>query len=154
MADPISERYKRAAQLRLLSMMPPSYTPMPGEGVNQIVQALLSGRGGMADPRAVSDADYAAPTMAPPPGLLAAPTVTAPPVTVTATRPPMQAPAAPEQPMDTYADMAGFGVSPRLPDAPDYRHLNPTPSLAEVYRRELAGNPNGFTPGRFFGLLG
>lgn len=37
---------------------------------------------------------------------------------------------------------------------PQYSHLNPTPSLDEVFRREYAANPNGFTPGRFFGLFG
>ena len=106
-----------------------------------------------ATPPMVSDADMALPTMAPA-GPLAPPAAVMPTVTVAASRPPLAAPVAPEQPMDTYADMAGYGGSPRLPDAPDYRHLNPTPSLAEVYRREYAANPNGFTPGRFFGLLG
>lgn len=45
------------------------------------------------------------------------------------------------------ADMAGYGGSPRIPGiAPPqpYSHLNPTPSLEEVFRREYAANPMAF----------
>ena len=91
-------------------------------------------------PRMVSEADVAQPTMAPP-GLL---TVQAPPVTVQANRP---APAAPPQAAapapENYADMVGYGGSPAVAQ-PDYRYLNPTPSLEEVFRREYAANPGAF----------
>lgn len=63
----------------------------------------------------------------------------APPVTVQA--PPMD----PRTMGD--ADMAGYGGSPRIPGiaAPQpYSHLNPTPSLEEIFRREYAANPMAF----------
>lgn len=56
------------------------------------------------------------------------------------------------------ADLGGYGGNPGqgrpIPAPPQYSHLNPTPGLEEVFRREYAANPNGFTPGRFFGLFG
>lgn len=92
------------------------------------------------------------------PGLLA------PAVTVAASRPPVAAAPAPmsaadmayvpkpaNQTKDDYGPAwSGTTVAP----PPQYSYLNPTPSLDEVFRREYAANPNGFTPGRFFGLFG
>lgn len=173
MADPISERYKRAAALRLQQMLPSSYTPnYPDEyGVGQIMRALVGGvRPASVEPSPVirpqsppmaSDADMAQPTMAPPSGLLA-PTVQAAPVTVMANRP--AAPLAPQGndaayvPPQPRPSAAEYGPAWNTPAAPgQYDHLNPTPSLESVFRQAYAADPRGFDKGaigRLFGLLG
>lgn len=43
------------------------------------------------------------------------------------------------------ADMGGYGGSPRVFSQNElYGHLNPTPSLEEIFRREYAANPGQF----------
>lgn len=60
------------------------------------------------------------------------------------TMPPVQVEAS--APMaDTYADMGGYGGQPRMQSPQEmYGHLNPTPSLEEIFRREYAANPGAF----------
>ena len=84
------------------------------------------------------------------------PMPTMPPVTVTAPAPTGADAAYVPPPMDPRtmgdADMAGYGGSPRLPAVPppgQYSHLNPTPGLEEIFRREYAANPGAF--GKLFG---
>lgn len=109
-----------------------------------------------ATPPMYSDADYAQPTMAPA-GLFAPkPAVPQPrpaPVPTPVAAAPNPADAAYVPPMPAPVAVQDGQVVP-----PDYRYLNPTPSLEEVYRRELAANPNGFGRdnliGRLVGLLG
>lgn len=77
---------------------------------------------------------------APGPSPAPAPMPTMPPVEVSA-------PAMPDPRTMGDADMAGYGGSPRIPGiAPpqQYGHLNPTPSLEEIFRREYAANPAAF----------
>ena len=64
------------------------------------------------------------------------------------TMPPVQV-EAPAPMVDTYADMGGYGGSPGMTGRPipapqQYGHLNPTPSLEEIFRREYAANPGAF----------
>lgn len=74
------------------------------------------------------------------PAATPAPMPSMPPVTVEA---PAPAP-------DTYADLGGYGGQPRMQSPQEmYGHLNPTPSLEEVFRREYAANPAAF--GKLFG---
>ena len=51
------------------------------------------------------------------------------------------------------ADLGGYGGNmgqgAPMPAPQRYSHLNPTPSLEEVFRREYAANPNAF--GKLFG---
>jgi hypothetical protein len=46
------------------------------------------------------------------------------------------------------ADLAGYGGNPGMgapiPAPPQYSHLNPTPGLEEIFRREYAANPGAF----------
>lgn len=72
---------------------------------------------------------------------------------------PAPMPAAPPQgadaayvppPTDNYADMGGYGGVPRMQSPQEqYGHLNPTPGLEEIFRREYAANPGAF--GKLFG---
>lgn len=60
------------------------------------------------------------------------------------TMPPVQV-EAPAPMADTYADMGGYGGQPRQYSQNElYGHLNPTPSLEEIFRREYAANPGAF----------
>lgn len=60
------------------------------------------------------------------------------------TMPPVQV-EAPAPMADTYADMGGYGGMPRQYSQNElYGHLNPTPSLEEIFRREYAANPGAF----------
>lgn len=98
-----------------------------------------------------AEGDLAQPTMAPPRGLLAPPK---PAAVASAPAAPQGADAAyvPMPPRQTKDDYGPAWNTPAPP--PQYSHLNPTPSLDEIFRREYAANPNGFTPGRLFGLFG
>ena len=77
-----------------------------------------------------------------------APMPTMPPVTVSAPAPsPADAAYVPDPRTMGDADLGGYGGSPRIPGiAPPqpYSHLNPTPSLEEIFRREYAANPMAF----------
>jgi hypothetical protein len=46
------------------------------------------------------------------------------------------------------ADLGGYGGNPGMgapiPAPPQYTHLNPTPGLEEIFRREYAANPGAF----------
>jgi hypothetical protein len=46
------------------------------------------------------------------------------------------------------ADLGGYGGNPGMgapiPAPPQYSHLNPTPGLEEIFRREYAANPGAF----------
>lgn len=65
------------------------------------------------------------------------------------TMPPVEVAASPMPDPRTMgdADLGGYGGMPRMSSLPapqQYSHLNPTPSLEEVFRREYAANPMAF----------
>ena len=129
--------------------MPPA---MPPQGLPNPFTVPYTGlKNEMFPSQSEGDLAVAAPTQ----GLLApyfqpkpapAGPIAAPPVTVQADAP------APMPPRQSAAD---YGPAWNTPAAPgQYEYLNPTPSLESAFRQQYAANPNGFTPGRFFGLLG
>jgi hypothetical protein len=98
-----------------------------------------------ADAQQYDDAARARPMPMQPAPQAAAPMPQMPPVQV-------QAPAMDPRTMGD-ADLGGYGGNmgqgAPMPAPAQYGHLNPTPSLEEVFRREYAANPAAF--GKLFG---
>lgn len=194
MADDFNDRYKKAASLRLLSLMMPGATPgqsQPKPGApNYSAIPLNPPPPSLAPPdlepykitvfngpqsltnvpwwvppgEPLTNGDKDQPPMPPAMNLGPMPPMNADaqqaddaaryrPQPIPAQQPMPVAPPVTVQapPMDPRtmgdADMAGYGGSPRIPGiAPPqpYSHLNPTPSLEEIFRREYAANPMAF----------
>lgn len=168
MADDINERYKKAAALRLMTAMAggPSQPKPPVPNYSAIPMSIAEmdfAQPTMAPPPSMppapthmppamnlgplppmnadaQQADDAAryrpmPQQAPKPAAMPQ----MPPVQVEAPAP------MPDPRTAGDADMGGYGGSPRVFSQNElYGHLNPTPSLEEIFRREYAANPGQF----------
>ena len=153
MADNFADK-QRAANMRLLQAM-------SGGGMQRPQPAPVPNYS--AIPMNIAEMDAAMPTMAPPgvfnkvspaampmaPGGEPMPPQQAPSPAAMPSMPPVNV-QAPAPAPDTYADLGGYGGQPRMQSPQEmYGHLNPTPSLEEVFRREYAANPAAF--GKLFG---
>jgi hypothetical protein len=173
MADDVSERYKRAAAMRLMAaMMPgsapsqpqppaPNYNAIPLNPFNVPYTGLRNEPGlppfqqpGQASAQAMPPMNLPPPPAAPAPrpGPSPAPQAAAP--RPMPSMPPVQVQAPPMDPRTMGdADLGGYGGNmgqgAPIPAPQQYSHLNPTPSLEEVFRREYAANPAAF--GKLFG---